>query len=289
MIIIVLHLCAFSYLIHWSYFQLQRRRERAMGLSKPERQEEEPFVRSFLKHFFHTLSIITISLLFPVSFLTLARFTPLIPPSSVLATVFLRAVLPVINGLISVVCLAALVHSLTGRMVKLPAAVAWTLLCLFHVCLSLGTEVTIASRAETIDDAIVHHNITWIKRAVLFVGLHRTMRVWARMVVKRVADDTIFGAEVQEDISDKVVVSVAFTSLWIPMLQNDIARMVFAAVEKGLTKDMNLDGYVGWFVSHAIVMTGMVRSVQGLLCAGKLLFCRCREADEDHLTADHKV
>ncbi|CAL9109037.1 unnamed protein product, partial [Musa acuminata var. zebrina] len=252
-----------------------------------------PATQDFLKHFFHTLSIITISLLFPASFLTLDRFTaastPSIPPSSVLATVFLRAVLPVINGLVSVVCLAALVHSLTGRMVKLPAAVAWTLLCLFHVCLSLGTKVTIASRAETIDEALVHHSITWIKRAVLFVGLHRTMRVWARMVVKRVADDTIFGAEVQEGISDKVVVSVAFATLWITMLQNDIARMVFAAVEKGLTKDMDLDGYVGWFVSHAIVMTGMVRSVQGLLCVGNFLFCRCREADEDHLTADHKV
>ncbi|WOL06690.1 hypothetical protein Cni_G15424 [Canna indica] len=282
-----------------------------MGLKKQHRQHEEDeeeeeaaFFRNFVRYSFHTLSIATISLLFPLSFLTLARIqfftTSSLPtPSSFPASVFLHAGLPFIFGLTSFISLLALLNSLTGRVLQPPAAVAWALLCLFQLSLAFGTEFTISAAGAASTNTTQHMAdggaVALIKRAVLFVGLYRATRVWAKMAVKRVADDTIFGAEAREDFSDKAVASVAFTTIWMLMLRCDVEHMVFATFGRsdGLIKEMEFGGCARWFVSHAIMMTGIVRSVRALAFAGKLLCCSFIGGDEEHFfnhaAVDHKA
>ena len=62
-----------------------------------------------------------------------------------------------------------------------------------------------------------------LSRVVFLLGLHETMQVWARMVVRPVVDDTVFGVAAREEKwVERVVVAASLGALWWWRLREDV-------------------------------------------------------------------
>lgn len=122
---------------------------------------------SFCTGGFQILTNALLSLLLPLSFLLLARFStahyllsvsdncPLPHPTPFLCSLFLHTIRPtILHLLISLITVSSLIQTLTGKLSiqsqsqsqpALTIYAAWVILCIVQVCVGLGIEGSIAS------------------------------------------------------------------------------------------------------------------------------------------------
>lgn len=172
---------------------------------------------------FQIFTTILLTLLFPLSFLLLARLstahyllpsttTISHPSTTIISRLFLYASKSIIlYALVSLVTAAAFLHRLSTAaapvltLVGLSSPlrqqhprdsgrptptlyVAWVVLCTFQVCVGLGIEGSISAK---IDGLRFGSESNLVIRALLLLGLHEAMLFWAKSVVKPVVEDTV--------------------------------------------------------------------------------------------------
>ena len=134
--------------------------------------------------------------------------------------------------LVSIISMASLIHGLTGKIIILSDSLsssstflqpriltAWIVLCTFQVCVGLGIEGSIEAGLYDSNDESMSFKFgverILLSRVVFLLGLHETMQVWARMVVRPVVDDTVFGVAAREEKwVERVVVAASLGALW---------------------------------------------------------------------------
>ncbi|XP_073290566.1 uncharacterized protein [Primulina huaijiensis] len=249
------------------------------------------------------LTAALLSLIIPLSFLLLARLSVAHylgisssyngQDSFNLRSVFFlfssqRILLQVLVCVITLSCLA---HSLTGKLVFVtrksssePFArshlyVVWILLCVFHICVGLGVEGSIASG---IDGSVFGQQRSFVCRVIFFLGLHETMLFWSRMVVKPVVDDTFFGFSKAEGWADKVAMGLSFGGLWWWRLREEVEAVVLVPEIMGI----GVAGFVWWWLNSSTVAVGVVMVVKGCIFTVGVIF-RSRNAFEGESRPDH--
>ncbi|XP_059625305.1 uncharacterized protein LOC132268482 [Cornus florida] len=262
---------------------------------------------------FHLLTITLLSLLLPLSFLLLARLstaqylltfttsqtTP--QPLSLLFSLFLYTNPTILHVLVSLVCVATLIHGLTCRItlfiinyeesswsssstptVRPPRLyTAWILLCTLQVCVGLGIEGSIAAGIDGYTGGLVQvgHERNLVSRIVFFLGLHETMLHWSQLVVKPVVDDTVYGfaRELEVGWLERMAMAASFGSLWWWRLRDEVESLVVVAeVKRELSMGVGVTDFVGWWLYYLTVTIGMVRVVKALIWLGIILFCKKR-------------
>ncbi|KAK9136687.1 hypothetical protein Sjap_007281 [Stephania japonica] len=261
---------------------------------------------AILREAFYILTLTLLSLLLPLSFLLLARLsatqyvialTPSpTPQASLLVSFFLQTNPSVLHAILSVVSMATLLHGLLGGtslssqsardstsilILKPRLRVAWILLCTLQICVGLGVEGVVASGVLPVDYNEDNGMLTSLCRIVFFIGLHESMLLWFRIVVKPVADDTILGFFKEERLVEKVAIGLSFGYLWWWRLRGEVGVLVhLVQFKKQLSKGVAVADIVSWWLYYLTVIIGMVRIVNGIIWAGKVLLCRKPE-DQD--------
>ncbi|KVH94502.1 uncharacterized protein LOC112517796 [Cynara cardunculus var. scolymus] len=254
-----------------------------------------------LKETLQVLTITLLSLLLPLSFLLLARlstasyllslngdFPAAEPPSLVFFSLLLKYIpLSPLHLLVSLVCIASLVHTLNDGRITFPSFsvspattvrprlyTAWIVLCTLQVCVGLGIEGSIG--AGIVGGGFGQES-NLICRIVFFLGLHGTTVYWSRMIVKPVVDDTMFGYEMEERWMDRVVMGVSLGGLWWWKLRDEVESLV------GVTTGVGVGAVelLGWWLYYVVVTIGMVRVVKGLIWFGVILLYRKVEQTSD--------
>ncbi|CAN0888783.1 hypothetical protein LINGRAHAP2_LOCUS15935 [Linum grandiflorum] len=197
---------------------------------------------------FHITTTTLLSLLLPVSFLLIARFSCynyLIADQDTSASssssTFLNSVVNItLYGVVSVVTVSALVNGimvrpdLAGPLVRpkrcynrLRSCGAWMLICCLQICVRFGAELdgsrsavvaaVVAGISDLNDDRAAGSGSKGsglLIRAGLFLGLYEIMFHWLSMVVRPVVDSAIFGRVRDEWWVQRVVTGLSFGTLW---------------------------------------------------------------------------
>lgn len=245
---------------------------------------------SLIRQLFHILTITLLSLLLPLSFLLLARFSsahnlPSLNSFTSLQSSFLLSFILYTNPgvlylLVSIVSIATLIHGLTGKITFLSEFpdpilrphlyIAWMFLCTLQVCVGLGIEGSIAAG---IDCSSFGLEKSLLSKTIFFLGLHETMLHWCRVVVKPVVDDTVFGVGREER--------------WVEKVES---MVVVAEVKRELSMGIEVAEFVGWWLYYLTVTVGMVRIVTGIMWLVMLWLCRkVRENSAESWGAEDKV
>ncbi|KAK9067719.1 hypothetical protein SSX86_011830 [Deinandra increscens subsp. villosa] len=267
-----------------------------------------------------TLQLLTttlLSLLLPLSFLLLARLTAADyllsrnglsaaePPSVVFFSLLLDSIpLSPLHVLVSVLCVASLVHTLNGgritsrtfsvsqeNIVRPRLYTAWIVLCTLQVCVGLGIEGSIGAGIE---GSSFGHERNLICRIVFFLGLHATTVYWWRTIVKPVVDDTMFGFEMEERWVERAVMGGSLGGLWWWKLRDEVESLV-AVAEMG-DGSVGVVGLMGWWLYYLVVTVGIVKVVKWLIWFGVVLLYQKVEQvrddndnDDDSLRVQEKV
>ncbi|KAD6120217.1 hypothetical protein E3N88_11488 [Mikania micrantha] len=267
-----------------------------------------------------TLQIFTttlLSLLLPLSFLLLARistagyllsrndvFPATETPSIVFFTLLHSIPLTPLHILVSVLCVASLVHTLNGgrkpfsTFSSTPATAtrprlytAWLVLCTLQVCVGLGIEGSIGAGIE---GSRFGHERNLICRVVFFLGLHGTTVHWWRTIVKPVVDDTIFGFEMEERWVERVVMGGSLGGLWWWRLRDEVESLVVVVeMKREMVAGVGVVDLMGWWLYYLVVTIGIVRVVKWLVWFGVVLIYQkveqVRDDDDDFLRVEEKV
>ncbi|KAJ0111073.1 hypothetical protein Patl1_00876 [Pistacia atlantica] len=240
---------------------------------------------------FYFLTINLLTLLLPLSFLLLARLScahcllasyATQPLSSFPFSFFLYTNPAILYVLVSAISIATLIHGLTGKLTILsesPGAVyqsrlytAWILLCTLQISVGLGIEGSIG---VGVDGSSFGIERSLLSRVIFFLGLHETMLLWFKTVVKPVVDDTIFGVSKEERWVERVGMALTLGSLWWWKLRDEVESLVVVPeAKKELLISVGVADFVGWWLYYLTVTIGMVRLVKGLLWLGMVLFCK---------------
>ncbi|XP_035548647.1 uncharacterized protein LOC118349179 [Juglans regia] len=257
-----------------------------------------------LRQPFHILTITLLSLLLPLSFLLLSRFSNAhcyllsldsFPSSSQLSSFLLSFLLytnpSVLYLLVSIISSTTLVHSLTGKDVVTFASespkpilrprlyTAWIFICTLQVCVSLGIEGSIAAGIDGASSTVGMER-SLLSRLIFFLGLHETMLHWSRVVVRPVVDDTIFGVATEERWAERAAMAASFGTLWWWKLRDEVKSLVAVAEFKLGTEVLILStrsgvaDFVTWWLYYLTVTIGMIKIVKGFMWLGMLLLCR---------------
>lgn len=270
------------------------------------------------KEIFYLFTFTLLTLLLPLSFLLLAKFSdaqyylqtlswyhsPQHFPYVLTLAVHINPL--ILYVLVSIVSICSFIHGLTGKITILSDSsslnsvfqprlyVAWILLCTFQVCVGLGIEGSILAGLYDSDyDSSFGVERGLLSRVVFLLGLHETMHVWARMVVRPVVDDTVFGCIVRkEKWVERVAVAASLGALWWWRLREDVESLVIMVeAKKEQLMDVKMSDFVGWWLYYVTVTIGMVRVVKGLMWMGTIFLCRRRPtiSTVEHCENDDKV
>ncbi|KAJ7977664.1 Transmembrane protein [Quillaja saponaria] len=267
-----------------------------MGWQNWQQKARELLKSVSLKEFFYTLTLTLLSFLLPISFLLIARlsgaqyylltltsyFAP--EPLSFFFSLFLHSNPCILYVLVSIVSIATLIYSLTGKMTLLKESTspvgqpylytAWIFLCTLQVCVGLGIEGSIAAGVDSSDSSFGIGR-SFVSRVIFLLGLHETTLHWSRTVVKPVVDDTVFGVAREERWVERVVMAASLGTLWWWKLRDEIEILVvMAEVKKEQLMCVAVADFVGWWLYYLTVSIGMVRIVNGLLWIGMSSFSR---------------
>ncbi|KAK8914509.1 hypothetical protein KSP39_PZI023825 [Platanthera zijinensis] len=219
---------------------------------------ELPKDPSVIKRSFHTASLIVLSLLHPLSFLLISRQnSPPHPSSTPISVCF--------HILISSLSLSSLYSSISGHplRLKLPAAVAWAILCLYQACITFGIETTIREGFKPPKNTTcTGDHETRLKSALLFIGIYDQTILWRRKFVKPVVDDALYGKESEEWGAERLMTGAGLGVLWVWLLQGELGTLVLATGEGGLRRAAGCSGFVVWMVGFVTLMAGFVRAVE---------------------------
>ncbi|GLU07262.1 hypothetical protein SLE2022_242260 [Rubroshorea leprosula] len=272
----------------------------------PERRAKELLRSTIVVEPFYVVTISLLSLLLPLSFLLLSRFSyvhylflvtatpfPLHPSFSLNFFLTIPAVLYVP---VSTVSVAALVHGLTGKITfasESPVAAyrprlfaTWIILCALQVCVGLGIEGSIEAG---VNGSAAAANLIGVKRSlfsrvIFFLGLHESMLLWFRTIVKPIVDDTIFGVVREESWVQRATVAVSLGSLWWWKLRDEVEGLVVGAESKvEMAIGMEAVDLVGWWLYYVTVTIGMVRLVKVVMWLGMIFLfegVRIRNSDQ---------
>ncbi|CAJ1875230.1 unnamed protein product [Sphenostylis stenocarpa] len=269
------------------------------------------------KEIFYIFTFTILTLLLPMSFLLLAKFsdaqyylqtlTWYHSPQHIpyVLTLPLQVHPVILHVLVSVISMASFIHVLTGKIMTLsdpssPSSTvvqprlytAWILLCTFQVCVGLGIEGSIEAGLYDSDESSFGVERSLFSRVAFLVGLHQTTQVWARMVVRPVVDDTVFGVERQVRLVERVVVAASLGALWWWRLREDVESLVvMVEANKEQLMDVKVSDFVGWWLYYLTVTIGMVKLVRGLI--GMCTICVCSRSATifkvEHCEIDDKV
>ncbi|GMI74024.1 hypothetical protein HRI_001071700 [Hibiscus trionum] len=258
---------------------------------------------STMKQPFHLLAVLLLSLWLPLAFLLVARLSyvnyvlnatvpdPSTPSQpSFLWSFYFYANPALIYFLVTSASVAALAHGLTGKFGLVTESstdtihrrprlyIAWIVLCIVQVSVGLGIE---GSVAVGVDGAGFGVKRSFLSRMIFFLGLHETMLVWFRTVVKPVADDSIFGSVSEERWVHRTAIATAAGTLWWWKLRDEVESLVVVAeAKKELSMEIEMADFLGWWLYYLTVTVGMVRVVKALLCLGFVLLCRRGRRDD---------
>ncbi|XP_027352932.1 uncharacterized protein LOC113863526 [Abrus precatorius] len=275
-----------------------------MGLQQKSKNLFD-YATSTPKEVFYLFTLTILTLLLPLSFLLLARFSDAQyflqsftwyhspNPFPYVLTLAMHINPFILNVLVSFVSIVSLIHSLTGKITILNESsssstsssvlhprlyTAWILLCTFQVCVGLGIEGSIEAGLYDTDSSFgVERSL--LSRVVFLLGLHETTQVWCRMVVRPVVDDTVFGVLRKERWVERVGMAASLGMLWWWRLREEVETLVIMVeAKKELLMDVRLIDFVGWWLYYVIVTIGMVRIVKGLVWMA--MICLRRRASE---------
>ncbi|GAA0165637.1 hypothetical protein LIER_20984 [Lithospermum erythrorhizon] len=280
-------------------------------------QENEKDTKSFMPcsrmvRFFQLITITLLSLLLPLGFLLLARFTTAhylhaiaanqltnIESPSFVASYFLKTDGTFEYILVGIITSGALIHSLAGRLTKINQSndsiprrclyAAWIFLCFFQVSVCFGIEGSISAG---VDGSGFSEEKGFIRRVVFFLGLHETMRFWSKVVVKPVVDDTLIGFGNKERWIEKAALAVGFGMLWWWRLRDEVeALVVVVEVKRVLGLSVGGADFAGWWLYYLTVVIGVVKVVKSVLWVGVVMLSRRRveENNGDICDNDGKV
>ncbi|XP_028781880.1 uncharacterized protein LOC114752469 [Neltuma alba] len=267
-----------------------------MGRQKCQHRAKE-LLKSYASsptEIFYLLTLTLLSLLLPLSFLLLARLSGAQYHLQSLITwyrspnplpYFLYLALHVnpaiLYVLVSFVSVATLIRGLTGKITLFSDSstsvdrprlfTAWVLLCTFQVCVGLGIEGSIAAGLYDSDSSFgVERSL--LSRVIFLMGLHETMQLWSRGVVKPVVDDTVFGGvDRKERWTERVIMAASLGGLWWWRLREDVETLVvMAEAKKEHWMEVGMADFVGWWLYYLTVTIGMVRVVKALMWMASL-------------------
>ncbi|KAG9150317.1 hypothetical protein Leryth_017623 [Lithospermum erythrorhizon] len=246
--------------------------------------------------FSQVIIISLLSLLLPVAFLLLARITTaqyLISVAvfqqtedfSVLASFFFSSHARWLQyGLVGVITCLAFVNILNGNLVQMWQSSdnvsirrscvyhvsCWIFLCAFQVLVCFGLEGSIYSG---IDASGFGLESDWLRRVVVFLGLHETMRFCSKMVVKPVVDDTLFGHVREERWVEKAALAFSFGMFWWWRLRDEVeALVVLVEVKRMLEVGIGIGDFFGWSLYYLVVAIGVARVGKSLLWIGGVVW-----------------
>ncbi|KZV22630.1 hypothetical protein F511_02647 [Dorcoceras hygrometricum] len=240
---------------------------------------------------FRILTATLLSLILPLSFLLLARVcvarylrisaaTHNHHDSFHLSSIFFLftehpIILQLLVSLITVSCLA---HSLTEFVfaASIPSLepferfhlhIAWILLSFFHIFVGLGVEGSIAAG---VSGCGFGQQRSFVCRVVFFLGLHKEMMFWSRMVVRPVVDDTFFGFSKGEGWADKVAMGLSLGGLWWWSLREEVEAVVVLPEIMGV----GAVGFVWWWLYCSTASIGVVMVAKGCISTVGVIFRR---------------
>ncbi|KAK7396973.1 hypothetical protein VNO78_18137 [Psophocarpus tetragonolobus] len=244
------------------------------------------------KEMFYLITLTLLTLLLPLSFLLIAKLWELQTltwyqyhsPQHLpyLLTLALHINPLILHALVSIVSMASLIHSLTGKVIILSDSAgwgagfeprlytAWILLCTFQVCVGLGIEGSIEAGLYDSEGSSfgAERSMLSMSTVVFLLGLHETTQVWARMVVRPVVDDTVYGVAREERWVERVGVAASLGALWCWRLREDVQSLIIM-VELDPKKDHSMDiiitHFVSFFLYYLTVSIGIVRIVKSLM------------------------
>ncbi|KHN43453.1 hypothetical protein glysoja_002036 [Glycine soja] len=273
----------------------------AMGNLQQKAKELFKFKCLTPKEMFYLITFTLLSLLLPLSFLLLAKFSDAQYYLQTLAwyhspqhfpyvlTLALHINPLILYVLVSIISMASLIHGLTGKIIILSDSLsssstflqpriltAWIVLCTFQVCVGLGIEGSIEAGLYDSNDESMSFKFgverILLSRVVFLLGLHETMQVWARMVVRPVVDDTVFGGA-----RKRVVVAASLGALWWWRLREDVESLVVMVEAKTeQLMDVRVSDFVGWWLYYLTLTIGIVRVLRGLMWMVTVCLCRRR-------------
>lgn len=195
--------------------------------------------------------------------------------------------------LVFIISISSLIHALTNKIINLSnnsstsscsssivrprLYIAWILLCVFQVCVGLGIEGSILVGLYDSESSSFGVERSLLSRVVFLLGLHETTRVWCRMVVKPVVDDTVFGGVIRKERwVEKLGVAVCLGILWWWKLRDDVENLVvMSEAKKDQLMDVGINDFVGWCLYYLTVIIGIVKVVKGLMWILAMI-CPCR-------------
>ncbi|KAI5424886.1 hypothetical protein KIW84_030896 [Lathyrus oleraceus] len=157
--------------------------------------------------------------------------------------------------------------------------IAWILLCVFQVFVGLGIEGTILVGLYDYESfSFVGVETSFLSRVVFLFGLHETTRVWCRMVVKPVVNDTVFGGvDRKERWVEKVVLAICLGILWWWKLRDDVEILVvMSEAKKDQLMEVGMNDFVGGWLYYLTIIIGMVKVGKGLVWIFMAMICSCR-------------
>ncbi|KAE8646365.1 uncharacterized protein LOC105436179 [Cucumis sativus] len=238
------------------------------------------------KKLFHLFTLTLLSLSLPISFLLFCRLVhshylhAFLPLSSPLPSI-LSADRLLLLALISFISISAFLDNLFGKSI-LPSkssglSAAWFVLCVLQIgmALGIGQELTIV-----IDESSLGLRGSLWCRLMFFLGLHTAMIHWSNVAVKPVVDDTVFGAPVEENWSEKIVMAVSFGGLWWWRLRDEAESpaMVTESMME-LLMDPTMADFCSLALYYLIVAIGFVRILRSFVWFLKFLL---RERKEEN-------
>ncbi|CAI9105472.1 OLC1v1004400C1 [Oldenlandia corymbosa var. corymbosa] len=251
---------------------------------------------------FQIFATVVISLLFPISFLLLARLSAAGYLSSVDDSghhfqfpSVLANFLFIYNGksiilctLVAAVTVAAFIHGLTatwsptpeqpvsgGRHPAAKIYSAWFIIFMFQVYVGVGIGWSIFAgvNASLIAELSTNDISVIIARTLLFVGLHETMSFWSKYVVKLVVEDTVGGGGGGggSPAAERVSLALSFGVLWWFRLRDEVDALILAP-ELILRLQRRPDAVVaaaeefyGWWLYAFTVLIGSIRVLKGII------------------------
>ncbi|KAJ8440853.1 hypothetical protein Cgig2_000741 [Carnegiea gigantea] len=251
------------------------------------------FVRGF-----YLLSITLLSLLLPLSFLLLARLSSAHyllslgsepPRKSLLCSLFLYSNPNLLHVLVAFVSLATLINGLMGRIGPLSEPsrpvfrprlhAAWILLCTLQGCVALGIEASIKAG---VNGAGFGEGRSMVSKVVFFLGLHETMIHWARIIVRPVVDDTVFGGPREEWGAERWALAACFGALSWWRLRGEVDALAGVVVAKrDIMMKIELGDFLGWWLYYMTVVIGIIRIMKGIIWLMMIPFIR-RQIEDDY-------
>ncbi|XP_047148028.1 uncharacterized protein LOC124820401 [Vigna umbellata] len=269
------------------------------------------------KEIFYIFTFTILTLLLPLSFLLLAKFSdaqyylqtltwyhsPRHFPYVLTLALYINPL--ILYVLVSIISVASFMHVLTGKIITLsdpssPSSTvvqprlytAWVLLCTFQVCVGLGIEGSIEAGLYDSGESSFGVERSLLIRVIFLVGLHQTTQVWARIVVRPVVDDTVFGVEREVRLVERVVVAASLGGLWWWRLREDVESLVIMVeAKKEQLMDVRVSDFVGWWLYYLTLTIGMVKIVRLLIRMATIFLFRTSAtiSKVEHYEIDDKV